>query len=93
MNYSGTRSLSEWTELRYALLLQLLLAIDYDNTLKPIADLAQVERVGNFFVKIIFATQEWSKHFRKFLGCKKYPRIHENKNQSVSYNFVTIMRQ
>uniref|UniRef100_A0A914MJE6 Uncharacterized protein n=1 Tax=Meloidogyne incognita TaxID=6306 RepID=A0A914MJE6_MELIC len=46
LNYSGTRSLSEWTELRYALRRQLLLAIDYDNTLKPIADLAQVERLS-----------------------------------------------
>uniref|UniRef100_A0A915M763 Uncharacterized protein n=1 Tax=Meloidogyne javanica TaxID=6303 RepID=A0A915M763_MELJA len=46
LNYSGTRSLSEWTELRYALRRQLLLAIDYANTLKPIADLAQVERLS-----------------------------------------------
>uniref|UniRef100_A0A1I8BGN2 Nuclear receptor domain-containing protein n=1 Tax=Meloidogyne hapla TaxID=6305 RepID=A0A1I8BGN2_MELHA len=46
LNYSGTRSLSEWAELRYALRRQLLLAIDYANTLKPIADLAQVERLS-----------------------------------------------
>ncbi|KAF7634145.1 hypothetical protein Mgra_00006443 [Meloidogyne graminicola] len=44
LNYSGIRAITEWSELSFALRRQLLLAIDYANTLKPIADLAQVER-------------------------------------------------
>ena len=45
LNYSGRRPLTEWSELRTALRRQLLLAVDYANTLKPIADLGLAERV------------------------------------------------
>ncbi|KAI3415428.1 hypothetical protein GPALN_005036 [Globodera pallida] len=45
LNYSGGRPLGEWAELRDALRRQLLLAVDYANTLKPIADLDFTERL------------------------------------------------
>ncbi|KAL3105638.1 hypothetical protein niasHT_021741 [Heterodera trifolii] len=46
LNYSGKRPLGEWAELRDALRRQMLLAIDYANTLKPIADLHLAERLS-----------------------------------------------